>query len=171
MKILRFDDLYKSLVRCKLSRLQKYTLHIILIIFIKLNFKSAEKTIKQKNPKHFFTFIFSYNFFPIYKKVGWILSRKKGNLQKRLVKDIKIFLKTKTKSVNVLINDAEVFLKKRLKPQKYSRERYKNHPDDKNQRLVDYGKIVLRCRKIRQLHKLRLIDAFWLCKIFFQKNP
>ena len=41
-------------------------------------------------------FIFYIRFFPIYKNVGWILSRKtKKGFQKKVLKGIKIFLKKK----------------------------------------------------------------------------
>ena len=51
------------------------------------------------------------NFFPIYKNVGFLLSKKnKEWLQKRLVKDIKMFLrKRKTKSINMVKNDKEIY--------------------------------------------------------------
>ena len=47
----------------------------------------------------------------------------KERLQKKLVKDIKMFLK-----------------KKKKKKQQYSRERYKNLSEDEKQKLVEYRK-------------------------------
>ena len=51
-------------------------------------------------------------------------------LQKRLVKDIKIFLR-----------------KKKKKNQQCGRERYKNLPEDEKQKLVEYRKEYYRMRK------------------------
>ena len=65
--------------------------------------------------KVFSVLIFFINFFPIYKIVGKILSKKanKERIQSFL-KGIKIFLKKKkTKNVNIFMNGTEISLKKR----------------------------------------------------------
>ena len=74
---------------------------------VKLIFKAYKKIIK-----YFFTI-----FFPIYKNVNRILSKKtKRGFHKRLVKDTKIFLMKKaTKTTNMLAGDIEIFLKKKKK--------------------------------------------------------
>ena len=55
---------------------------------------------------------------------------KKG-FQRRLVKNIKIFLKKiKTKSVSMLVNGVEIFLKKKNKKQQYGHKSYKNLSED-----------------------------------------
>ena len=54
----------------------------------------------------------------------------KERLQKKLVKDIKIFLK-----------------KKKEKKRQYRRERYKNISGDEKQKLVEYRKKYYRTRK------------------------
>ena len=72
-----------------------------------------------------------YNFFPIYKNVCWILSKKKTKkgFKKRGPKRIKMLLKkSKTKIVNILINDKEVFLEN--KKQKFGLKQYKNLTED-----------------------------------------
>ena len=46
---------------------------------------------------------------------GYYQKNIKKSFQKRLVKDIKIFLKKKTKSANMLVSDIEIFLKKKKK--------------------------------------------------------
>ena len=51
--------------------------------------------------------------------------------QKRLVKGIKIVLKKKnTKSINMLVNNTEIFLKNKKKNHQYGRELYRNLPED-----------------------------------------
>ena len=60
-------------------------------------------------------FIFYIRFFPIYKNVGWILSRKtKKGFQKRSWKVSRSFWRRKTtNNVNILVNDIEIFLKRK----------------------------------------------------------
>ena len=84
-----------------------YLTHIIFITHVvKLIFKAY-----KKNLLNIFFYIFLKYFFPIYKNVNRILSKKqKKGFQKRLVKGTKIFLKKKKKgSVNMVINDIKIF--------------------------------------------------------------
>ena len=55
----------------------------------------------------------------------------------------------KTKSINMPINDIEIFLKKKVyKKHQYGRECYRNLPEDEKQRLVENRKkIILKSTK------------------------
>ena len=61
-------------------------------------------------------YIYLYiNILYIYINVDWMLSKNKERLQKKLMKFIKILLKEreKQKSINMLVNVTEIFLKNR----------------------------------------------------------
>ena len=85
-----------------------YIIHIIYIthiIFITHVVKLIFKAYKKNLVKYFF-----YNFFPIYKNVNRILSKKQRKAFQKDVKGTKIFLKKKKKgSVNMVINDIKIF--------------------------------------------------------------
>ena len=56
--------------------------------------------------------------------------------------------KTKTKSVNMLVNNIGIFLKKKKnKKRQHGSESYKNLPEDEKQKLVEYRKIYYRMQK------------------------
>ena len=65
------------------------------------------------------------------------------------MKGIKIFLKgKKTKNVNMLVNDIEIFLKKKTEKGQYGCEHYKNLPKDEKQKIVEYRKKYSRMQEI-----------------------
>ena len=63
------------------------------------------------------------------------MGSRKERLQKKLVKDIEIFLKKKTKSDNIAVNDIKLFLSKKKKG------------------LLSIEKNIIKCEKTKLLHK------------------
>ena len=76
-----------------------------------------------------------------------IIKKNMEGFKKRFTKSIKIFLtKRKIKSLNMLLNNIEIFLKKE-KNKKYQHDQklYKNLLEDEKQRLT----IILGCGKVK----------------------
>ena len=71
-----------------------------------------------------------------------------------LKKGIKMFLKRKTKSTNMLVNDIKVFLKKKTTKRKIMIvEKINITLNKKNKGLLSTGKLIPKCGKIKPFLK------------------